>query len=214
MKNKIQKNIKKFLILICICLVLLLVYKIINIYAVFYSEMTGNINFENGKWNIYINETEVSNGYQTVFTIGQIETEESEFVADGKLAPGGSGSFEMLIDPTDTDVAIKYDISLNKENLTNKNLTIKYIEETNTGATLIRTGENTYTGIMSLSDIKNGITHNIKLGIKWVDDGQTDVEDTKLGSIKGNKVGIPITFSVIQYLGETITEYVEILEEE
>ena len=214
MKNKIQKNIKKFLILICICLVLLLVYKIINIYAVFYSEMTGNINFENGKWNIYINETEVSNGYQTVFTIGQIETEESEFVADGKLAPGGSGSFEMLIDPTDTDVAIKYDISLNKENLTNKNLMIKYIEETNTGATLIRTGENTYTGIMSLSDIKNGITHNIKLGIKWVDDGQTDVEDTKLGSIKGNKVGIPITFSVIQYLGETITEYVEILEEE
>ena len=214
MKNKIQKNIKKFLILICICLVLLLVYKIINIYAVFYSEMTGNINFENGKWNIYINETEVSNGYQTVFTIGQIETEESEFVADGKLAPGGSGSFEMLIDPTDTDVAIKYDISLNKENLTNKNLMIKYIEETNTGAALIRTGENTYTGIMSLSDIKNGITHNIKLGIKWVDDGQTDVEDTKLGSIKGNKVGIPITFSVIQYLGETITEYVEILEEE
>ena len=48
MKNK---NIKKVLWL-CMCIIIVvIVYEIIHIYAVFYSEMSGNARFENGKWN-------------------------------------------------------------------------------------------------------------------------------------------------------------------
>ena len=46
----------------------------------------------------------------------------------GKIAPGFSGSFKIQIDPQNTDVSVKYDISLDKENLANKNIVIKSIE--------------------------------------------------------------------------------------
>lgn len=84
MKNK---NIKKILWL-CMCIIIVvIVYEIIHIYAVFYSEMSGNARFENGKWNIYVNGTEISTGVNTTFVVDQISIDESSHVKAGNLAP-------------------------------------------------------------------------------------------------------------------------------
>ena len=59
MKNK--KSIKiLFLLIMCICI--LLIYKIIDIYALFHSEMIGNVQFKNGTWNITINGEAITGG--------------------------------------------------------------------------------------------------------------------------------------------------------
>ncbi|MBR3163432.1 MAG: hypothetical protein IKF17_04980 [Clostridia bacterium] len=85
MKNK--KNIKT-LILVCMCIIIgFLIYEIIHIYAVFYSEMNGNARFEKGKWNIYINGTEISRGIETSFTVDQINIDGSSHVKEGNIAP-------------------------------------------------------------------------------------------------------------------------------
>lgn len=209
MKNKINKNIKKILILVCMCIVLILIYEIIHIYAVFHSEISGNAQFKNGTWNIIINGTEISKGIQTSFVIDQIKTNENQHVKPGKLAPGLSGSFEIVINPTDTDVSVKYDIILNKENLTNDSFQIDSIQEVQEGNTLIRTGENTYTGVIPLEKVKSGTTNKIKVEVKWLDNNLNNEQDTQLGSTYNSKVSIPITVHACQYLGETITPYVE-----
>ena len=78
------------------------------------------------------------------------------------------------------------------------------IEETEAGKTLIKTGENTYTGTILLSEIKQGIKNNITVTLKWEQDETTDEEDTQIGSIENNKIQIPVNVKVTQYLGEEI----------
>lgn len=69
-----NKNLKKLLFLLITCIFVLLVYKIIQIYAVFHSEINSNVKLENGTWNITVNGTKISTGIEEKFTIEQIST--------------------------------------------------------------------------------------------------------------------------------------------
>ena len=202
MKNK---NLVKILFLLIMCIVILLIYKIIDIYALFHSEMEGNVQFENGTWNITVNGEDITTGTEAEFVINLIDTTQNDYVKPGKLAPGLSGSFEIAINPQDTNVSVRYDITLNQEELGGSNLTIKSIEEVEKGYELIQTAENTYTGVIPLADIANGVNHKIKLEIEWQDDGLNNESDTQIGKNKTHQLQIPITVHVIQYLGEEIT---------
>ena len=117
-----KQNKKKIIILACICSMLILIYETIHIYAIFYSEVTGNVQLRNGTWNIVINGTEISNGVEKNFEINNVNIKENKHVKPGKLARSLLGDFELLIIPQNTDVSIKYDISLNTENMKNSSL--------------------------------------------------------------------------------------------
>ena len=203
MKNK---NLVKILFLLIMCIVILLIYKFIDIYALFHSEMEGNVQFENGTWNITINGEDITTGTEAEFVINLIDTTQNDYVKPGKLAPGLSGSFEIVINPQDTNVSVRYDITLNQEELGESSLEIKSIEEVEKGYQLIKTAENTYTGVIPLADIINGVNHKIKLEIEWQDDGLSNESDTQIGKNETHKLKIPITVHAIQYLGEEIQE--------
>ena len=208
--QKTRHNKIKKIYLLYICIILLLIFSIIQIYAVFQSEVSGSINIVNGVWQIKVNNTDISNGTNKEFRVNEIEVQNNEHVKPGNLAPGLSGTFDILIDPTNTDVSIKYDISLNQENLTNKNISIKSIKEANKGAELVRTGENTFTGIITLDEIKKRITNNIEVEVEWKDNEETNKEDIEIGSKSEDyKLDIPIIVHVSQYLGEEIVAYEE-----
>lgn len=207
MKN--NKNLKKVLFLLIMCTTILLIYKIIDIYAVFHSEMEANVKLENGIWNITVNGTQITTGVETQFVVNQISTTENNHVKPGTLAPGLSGTFEMAISPEDTNVSVRYDITLNQEELGDTNLNIKSIREVENNYQLIKTAENTYTGVMSLKDIQNEIIHKIQMEIEWVDDGLNNEADSELGKDNEKPLQIPITVHVIQYLGEEITPVTE-----
>ena len=90
------------------------------------------------------------------------------------------GSFDIEINVQDTDVSVRYDVTLNQENLTNKNLSIKSVKETQVSNTLYQTGENTYTAIIPLSEIQKGNTVNkITVEVEWKDDGTNPDYDGK-----------------------------------
>ncbi len=98
---------------------------------------------------------------------------------------------------------------MDKENIVNKNIVIKSIENIGQGQSLIRTGENTYTGIISLDEINQHMSNLVKVEIQWIDDGNNDEEDTKLASRYEMVLRIPVKVHVCQYLGEEVTEYEE-----
>lgn len=202
-----MQNKKKFLVLICAIIFIILIYEIIHIYAVFHSEVEANVQFKNGTWNIIVNGTQISKGVDATFVIDKISTTQNNHVENNKLAPGLSGKFSITINPENTDVSIIYDITLNEEKLADSNLKIKTIKETQVGNTLIQTGENTYTGVILLQDIEKGTTNTIEMEVQWIDDGSNDENDTKLGSKYNSKLNIPVTVHVSQYLGETITPW-------
>lgn len=201
---KKNKNLTKILVLIIICIILLIVYKIIHIYAVFQSDVSGDARFTNGVWHILVNETEISTAQEKSFTIDQINLENSQNVKEGKLAPGTTGNFKIAIDPQNTNVSIRYDISLNSQGLTNKNIKIRNITKENSDEGLINTGDGIYTGIITLEEIRNNKIDNIKVEIEWLNSEDNNNEDTELGSIYDSTFSIPITIKFTQYLGENI----------
>lgn len=193
------KNKKNILIVIILIIVILLIYRI---YALFQSEMNGNMEFTKAKWCITVNGTDVTHGVDTNFVIDNITMSEDNHVKSGKIAPGLFGNFMFEINPQDTDVSIKYDIIFPENNAEIKVSEVTEIEE---GHALIQTAENIYTGVIPLEKIKLGTTHKINIKIEWINDESKNEEDTILGKDSTHQFQIPIQVHIEQYLGENIT---------
>ena len=172
---KKNKNIIIFLVLLSMCVIAILVYKIISIYAVFHSNVGAKAEFRNGAWNIDVNGKKITTGVQTDFTIDQITVAEDQHTMPGKISPGLSGNFKIVINPKDTNVSIRYDITLNQDELKSSNVKISSVEEKNNGAKLIKTAENEYTGIITLQDIQKNVIHEIEMNVVekdlWIQEG-------------------------------------------
>lgn len=206
-----KKNKVKILIFVIVLLLIILIYKLVETYALFYSELNGTVEISNGVWRINVNNTEVTTGTSVTFNINNITTSSNSHIMAGKLAPGSSGSFIIEINATSTDVSVKYDVMLDEDLLTNSNFVITNIEEINDTGELVRTGENTYTGILSLEDIQDNNRARINVEFEWADIDGTDenMADLEVGTVYNGQFQIPITVHLIQYLGEEIEEYVE-----
>ena len=209
MSNLSKKNQRKGLILVCLCIVLLLIYGAARIYALFHSELYANVQLKNGTWNIVVNGTDITNVTDFTFVVDNVESRENEHVKPGNLAPGLTGTFKISINPKDTDVSVRYDIMLDEEKLTNNNIQIKSIKETQQGNELIRVDKNTYAGIISLEQIKAGNTNEITVEIEWLDNENNNEPDVELGTTWNAECQIPITVHVCQYLGDKPETYTE-----
>lgn len=203
-----KKVIKQILIIITLVMVLFVIYKLIETYGVFYSEGTATVVQEQAKWTIKINNADISSGIEQELIIDQVEISENTHVAPGKIAPNLTGDFYIVIDPGNTDVAIRYDIQLDKSNLTNQQIQILSISEIENENTLVETDKDVYTGVISLADIKAGVTNKIKVSINWQNDESNNEVDTNMGITKNSKLQIPININVSQYIGETIEQYI------
>ena len=149
-----NKKIKILFLTLSIIVSLFLVHKIVETYALFYSKAEANVSEKLGNWTIKVNSKDVSNGIIEQFNVEQLQLKSDKNVKEGKIAPGLEGSFSITIDPTDTDVSIRYDIVFDTSSLKSENIKLTKVEKTNTEDELIKTEEDTYTGVISLSDIK------------------------------------------------------------
>lgn len=197
-----KKNI--IIALLIILLAIIIIFAIIYTYATFKSEFSGDMKINNATWKIIVNNTDISSQTVKSFTIDTLNVDESQGVEPGKLAPGLKGNFNILIDPSNTDVSIKYEIKLDTQYIDDANIEIVSVIETNNNKDLINTDKNEYTGTILLDDIKKGTTDNIQVNVKWEDN---DLEDIVIGEKPNNQIKIPVEIKVSQYLGETIEEY-------
>lgn len=198
-----NKNIKKVLILLSLMMCVFTIYEIVRTYAVFYSEVSGVGQMNIAKWNIEVNGTDITTGTTTEFIIDQFSFDENVNVKEGKLAPGTRGSFYILIKPKDTQVSVRYDISIDKFDITNNKIKLVSIEKEN-AEILTMTDENTYTGIIDLVDIKNDYSENIKIIFEWENSESNNIADTEIGKTINSKLQVPVTVHLSQYLGESI----------
>ena len=153
---------------------------------------------------------------ETEFTINDLTYNSNSNVLEGKIAPGLEGYFDITIDATGCSVAVLYNVTIDFSKLTlsesikfKKLVTVTDGVESDTGIT--RTAENTYTGTVSLSEVKNGTKKTLRVYINWENDttGANDEADSKIGTNKAAEVLIPVEVQAKQYFGETITAYVE-----
>lgn len=194
---------KKILYFICGLCLSMTIFMVIDSYGLFESKNVLNVDSNIAKWNVFINGTDIKKN--ETFVVDKINLINNDNVLEGKMAPGSKGYFDIVIDPTDTDTSIRYDISFDFSSLNDK-IVVSGIEEITSG-NLVRTGKNTYSKVITLNEIKNGITNTIRVYIKW--DNSNDESDSAIGSVINNFINVPVTITAYQYLGEKIDIYNE-----
>lgn len=114
-----MKNLSKK-VLIGVALVAILISAIMGMtYSKYISRVTGNGALEVAKWSFKVNdETE------EFATIKLLDTYNEETLVNGKIAPGTSGSFDLVVDATGAEVGVRYEV--NFENETNKPTNLKF----------------------------------------------------------------------------------------
>ncbi len=191
------------LFIIAFCLT---AYIIIDTFALFESNLNESTSVPIGKWSIKLNNNDITNGTTVEFPIENFTTNENNHTTTGYFGPGSSGYFDVVLDPGDTDVSIRYDITLDiAEDLPGN---ISYFLSVD-GNAMTRTGEFTYSGVLDIADIDNGVTPTLRINIVWNDIGSYNESDTNLGIVYNNNITIPVRVHVIQYLGEQIIPYDE-----
>lgn len=195
----------KILYITCAIMIFVTIYEITNTYGLFESNINMNADSKLATWNILINDTNI--GKSETFNIDNFISEEDRTVASGKIAPGTSGYFNINIDPSTTQVSIRYDLTFDFSKLDNL-FTITKVEEKN-GYNLIKTGPNTYSNVITLNEIKENKTNNIRVHIKWNNNEENNDKDTEIGLTENNTLNIPVSITVLQYSGEKIEPYVE-----
>lgn len=164
-----------------------------------------NVESNIAKWTILINKTNIQNSNK--FTIDTINIEGENNVQEGKLAPGTKGYFDIEIDTNDTSTSIIYNVTFDFTKLSDS-FSITKIEETTSG-NLIKTSPDTYTKVITLEEIQNHQTNNIRVELTWENKEENNQKDSIIGLTKDSTITIPVTVTIMQYQNDNIVPYIE-----
>ncbi len=165
---KQKKNISKLIVYV---LFLMIVTSIImaHTFTRYTEGQEAAGNAEIARWSFKVNGLEEPIIKRTTAT---------EHIADGKLAPGTNGMFEIVIDATGCEVELTYEIEI--LNIENKPVNFKFYQEEQYGVELIPEivdGKAVYkiSGSMLLSEIEKNPIRTVAIYWKW--NYETEIED-------------------------------------
>ena len=119
-----KSNKKKIGLIIVLAIVLLAI-----ILGYTFSKYTQSVTIQTSssvaKWQ-FAGEIANSENSSTTSAISLADTIDSETITDGKIAPGTSGEFDIIIDATGSEVDIDYTISITEETDKPTNLIFTY----------------------------------------------------------------------------------------
>lgn len=185
----------------------LLAFSVTKTFSLFESERVDTSNLDIAKWQVEINGTDIS-GSTSEFTVDEIHWNSSNNVKSGKIAPGIDGYFDIIIDPNNTETSIRYDVTFDFSELDEDLFEITEIKEIN-DKEIVRTGEFTYSNVISLDEINNDETNTIRVYLEWVNDEANNDKDSELGNLTNhNSIKIPVEVLITQYYdSDLLVEY-------
>ncbi|MBR1385917.1 MAG: hypothetical protein IJ568_03705 [Bacilli bacterium] len=185
----------------------LLAFSLTKTFSLFESEKVNTSSIDIAKWQVEVNGTDIS-GSTTEFTVNEIHWNSSSNVKSGKIAPGIDGYFDIIIDPNETETSIRYDVTFDFSALDEDQFQITEIKELN-NKEIVRTGEFTYSNIISLDEINNDETNTLRVYLEWVNDEANNDKDSELGNFNNhNSINIPVEVEITQYYdSDLLVEY-------
>jgi len=181
---------KKVIIVSSILIIMLLAFIGGQAYAKYISQVRGNGIAEIATWSFKVNGQK-----EQVQEIKLVSTYNSETLVNNKIAPGTSGSFNIIVDATGSEVGIKYNIKFAEESNKPQNLKFVY-------------GGKEYDSIKQLGDELSGTiaaneedkTRTINVQWKWDYETGSSAEQINANDIIDTNDAISIanyTFQVI-----------------
>ena len=148
---------KKVIIAILILAVMVLAFIGGQAYAKYITEVKGEGVAEVATWSFKVNGQK-----EQVQAINLSSTCNDETLVDNKIAPGTSGSFNIIVDGTDSDVGINYNITFKDE--ANKPNNLKFIYE-DVEYNSIQELQNNLSGTINANDEDK--TRILNVGWEW-----------------------------------------------
>ena len=185
-------NIKRSKLLLIVAIFLLItVLAITNTYALFETNATSTSEFGIGAWKIYINDNDLS--LNETITLDDFSYTNGVHTESGYFAPGSVGVFDIVIDTSDSDVSVAYDLTIDDSAIDDHpNITFA-IRNVTTNQNIT---SNTYSGVINLNDADREIT--LRVTISWTNVAANDPDDSAL---IGEELEFPIQAHFIQYTG-------------
>ena len=168
-------------------------------YTSYQSFVNNEIKINIADWNINIDNQNIAKVTETI-KLSHVQWE-GEHTNPKKAAPGSKGRVKVSIDPRNTEVAVEYTmkyIDHTKDPECVLTITNIYLEDEE----LIKIDEETYYGIISIDEIKEGRVKTLVLEVEWINDESNNEFDSEIG-LNGEDVRfLEIEFNASQYLGE------------
>lgn len=195
-----KRNIKNLTMILAIILLFLSIVSGIKTYSLFESEIRGTTDIDIAKWQIEVNNKNVTKGDTRSFVIDKLDVVESEHALRGKITPGAYGKFSINIKPIDVDVSFKYEIHIDTSKINNKSITLEYVNETSNTKDFTVIDETNFKGIIKLENMKNDPKYidNLNFILKWENNEKNNDVDTKMGLEAKNTFKIPVTILFTQ----------------
>lgn len=208
---------KKLLTILVLIMLIISLFQIANMYALYKEQIQGDYTNLLGVWAIKVNGVDISSGGQNLtFTMTEdnLTYLNSANVKDGKIAPGTQACFEIIIDPTNTDVSILYTIDIKFNEITVANMNLVRVENyfQKEGETEQVTNEEIYTSgelhkaVIPINTINDKYMNHVKLYFEWTNVEENNETDSILGSTESAKISVPLEINLKQYTGEVIND--------
>ncbi|MFG6318372.1 MAG: hypothetical protein K1W33_00685 [Clostridia bacterium] len=143
------------------------------------NKITGSGETEIAKWNFVVNDST-----EQMQTIKLADTYNQETLINGRIAPGTSGTFDLVLDASGAEVGVKYKVDFDNETNKPSNLKFKYNDKV---FDEIEDYEDVFTGIIDADDTNKTRT----LTVDWIwnyetqDNGNTLEENDKTDTLEG-----------------------------
>ena len=207
---------KKLLTILVLIMLIITFFQIANMYALYKEQLQGDYTNLLGVWAIKVNGVDISSGEENLtFTMTEdnLQYMPSNSVKDGKIAPGRQACFEIIIDPTNTDVSILYTLKIKLSEITEAKMSLVQVENyfQKDGSTDEVTNETVYTGteshtaVIPIEKINEKYINHIKLYFEWSNLEENNESDSTLGATDSAKLSVPLEINLKQYTGETIS---------
>jgi len=160
-----------------------------NTYSRYIADTTGEMKILFAKWQILVNNTDITDGSTSSINIVPI-MEENENISNSTVAPSSKGYFDLSIDPSNADVSFNYTIDLEVLNKDIPDLMItkyaildeNYQEGDNVNLKTLT--EENITGSLTYGDKDSFKPFTVRVYFEWYeakDNKMSDEEDTEVG---------------------------------
>ena len=209
---------KKLLTVLVLIMLIISLFQIANMYALYKDQIQGDYTNLLGVWAIKVNGVDISSGGENAtFTMTEdnLTYIDSEHVKNQKIAPGTQAYFDIVIDSTNTDVSILYTINMKLDEVTTAKMKLIKVENyfkkdgeteqvTNTDVNT-KLEEHQHQAIIPISKINDKYLNYIRLFFEWENVEENNATDSELGQTENAKISIPLEINFKQYTGEVIS---------
>lgn len=196
-KGRIGGIMKRLTLLISILFLVIVVSSVVSTFAYYVDKHNIESNFDIAKWVIKVNDTDITLSDNHEFSVNDITLNIPDSSIDGLkvsnnvFAPGTTGSFNLLLDLSEVDTSIEYDLVIDTSNIDETNINIVSVVVQDS---LLELVDSKYSKRINVDELKNNKEELITVNFEWVD--SQDYDD----SLIEGSISIPVSIEVRQVM--------------